>query len=97
MPKIRFILVVWTSARDANGNTYTYATVRSTLTGRALKFHAHSASNARVEIREASGLDWDAIALIEVDNIPKRQWSVGAKGATYDTPTSETLAELEKE
>lgn len=52
--KVRFIIDIYTSKRDRNGNTYTAAQLTSTLSGKSLWMHAHSDSNARIAVGKAA-------------------------------------------
>lgn len=79
---IRYILTIYTSRFDINGNRETFATVTSAATGKSLAFRAHSAGNAYAAVANRPNrqyLTYPALFRTEQDEIPIRQWARMAK------------------
>lgn len=84
LPAIRFIVTTLSSSCDTNGNTYHFARVRSTLTGKQIAFDSGSRSNAQGYVMRATGCSVDAVHSEEIE-LPKKQWQRAAKGVQWFT------------
>lgn len=98
-PAIRFIVHTVTSERDSNGNTYHFATVRSTITGKTLNVvGVGGSSNVPGRVMKVAG-DWDCLDCSDTI-LPKRQHQFIEKrlpsGVMEHLLTAEMIANLER-
>jgi hypothetical protein len=87
MPKIRFIVETVTSAPDASGNSYHFARITSTATGKYLRLETGGVNNA---LSFVNGIcDGEQIYCANL-TLPKKQWSAQARRVDrYEHTTTE--------
>lgn len=96
-PIIRFIVTTVSSECDANGNTYHFARVRSTITGKTFTYESGAPSNAPYEVMRATGLAFDALD-VHTEALPRKAWKRAATSVEYFSAASivSLIRDLEK-
>lgn len=99
-PAIRFLLEVYSSAFDRNGNREHWARITSTLTGNtATVLDVSAQGNVRARLGtacESYGIDRYAptVTTIEVADIPIREWKASRPSPKLSISESDITGEL---
>lgn len=99
LPRIRFIVDTYTSARNRSGNCYHWSRITSTLTGKSLALsNVGGEQNTAYDVRKALGDTPDAWAAVVSSQhvIPRKYWSPPKEARYSGDVTAADILALER-